>query len=371
MRASTLFAITLSLLLGLGAVAGARYAGLFDKKEPTPTPDKPVTIKVLTSASTLYKGIALDDKMVAVKDKTLNQKEEKEYKEDQGKFMAKFMAASPKGAELRIPKSNIPAGQVLMADMFEDPELPPGPADPRRVDPGYRAVNVAVSKANSVGGTIRVGDYVDVWLTTKMAIGSGKGAKETVASACIAKECKVVMKRNTIWPVLKADPDGKPINFTLQANPYRAAVIEFADNRGELSLRPVPPPENKAAGSYGDLNSKEYAEEDDRVRMVKQGEYTVGDRDMMRIFGIKVTAVPPPPPPTPPIMTRRVIGTDMMMPALYDPNGGGPLINVKSPNGGQAAPAGGGGGGGGGLSFSPPSSKKADEECESCGQKNK
>ena len=36
MRASTLFAITLSLLLGLGAVATARYMRLFDKKEPPP-----------------------------------------------------------------------------------------------------------------------------------------------------------------------------------------------------------------------------------------------------------------------------------------------------------------------------------------------
>lgn len=367
MRASTLFAITLSLLLGLGAVAGARYAGLFDKKEPPPEAQKPVTIKVLTSATTLYQGIALDEKMVAVKDKTLNQEEERQYKDNQAKFLNKYMAASAKGAALRIPKNNIPAGQVLLADMFEDPEMPPGPSDPRRVDPGYRAINVSVKKDNAVGGTIRVGDHVDVWLTTKMSVGSGKGAKETVASACIAKECKVVMKRNTIWPVLKADPDGKPIHFTLQANPYRAAVIEFADQRGELSLRPVPPPENKG-GSYGDLTSKEYADEDDRVRQVKQGEYTVGDRDLMRIFGIKVVVPPPPTPPTPPIMTRRIIGTDMMMPALYDPNGGGPLIHVKSPNGGQGGPApSAGGGGGAGLNFSLPSSKK-DEECETCGK---
>jgi Flp pilus assembly protein CpaB len=366
MRASTLFAITLSLLLGLGAVAGARYAGLFDKKEPPP-PDKPVTIKVLTSATTLYQGIALDEKMVEVKDKVLNQTEEQQYKENQARFMGRFMAASAKGAALRIPKNNIPAGQVLMADMFEDPEIPPGPTDPRRVDPGYRAINVAVKKENSVGGTIRVGEYVDVWLTTRMTVGSGKTAKETVASACIAKECKVVMKRNTIWPLLRADPDNKPINFTVQANPYRAAVIEFADNRGEISLRPVPPPENKG-GSYGDLNSKEYADEDERVRLVKNGEYTVGDRDMMRIFGIVVVPAPKPTPPTPPIMTRRIVGNDMMMPALYDPNGGGPLIQVKPPNGGQApAPASGGGAAGGGLSFSTPSSKKADPDCEFCG----
>ena len=367
MRASTLFAITLSLLLGLGAVAGARYYGLFDKKETPPTENKPVNMKVLTAATTLYEGIAVTEKMVVVKERVLTQDEEKQYRDNQTKFLSKYMPASPKSVAFRIPKRNITAGQILMADMFEDPEMPPGPTDPKRVAPGYRAVNVAVKKENSVGGTLRVGEYVDVWLTTRATVSNGKQKQEAIASACIARGCKVVMKRNTIWPLLQADPDNKPINFTLQANPYRAAVIEFADNRGEISLRPAPAPASKASGSFADLTSKEYADEDDRVRLTNLGEYTVGDKDLMRIFNIQPAPPPPPAPaPTPPVMTRRVFGTDMYPPALYDPNGGGPLLPVRSPNGGKAvdpAPV-----GPATLSFAPPSSKKPDGECEDCGK---
>ena len=33
-------------------------------------------------------------------------------------------------------------------------------------------------------------------------------------------------------------PDGDTIPFTLEVNPYRAALIVFAQNKGELSLVP-------------------------------------------------------------------------------------------------------------------------------------
>jgi len=367
MRASTLFAITLSLLLGLGAVAGARYAGLFDKKEPPlAPPEKPTVIKVLVSTTTLYDEIAVTPNLVAVRDKQLSSEEERRYKADPTQFMAKYMPASTQAVNLRFPKRIIPAEQVLMTDMFEDPALPPGPNDKNRVKEGYRAVNVAVTKAKSVGGTLRLNDHVDVWLTTKVTLGSGKEAKENIVSTCIAKGCKIVMKRNMIWPVLQADPDDKPINFTLQANPYRAAVIEYAMNRGELSLRPAPAPQFETPKDYTVPGSSEYADENSRVQQIDLGEYTVGDPDLMRIFNLK----PPPPPapvtpPTPPLMTRRVYGTDMAMPALYDPNGGGPLMVVHSPGAAQApakttAPQ--------TYSFSAPKGKAANEECETCGK---
>lgn len=362
MKASTLFAITLSLLLGLGAVAGARYAGLFDKKEPPQlVPEKPTVIKVLVAAVTLYDDLAVNQDMVAVREKQLSHEEERRYKEDPSKFMAKYMPASVQAVNLRIPKKVIPAEQVLMTDMFEDPELPPGPV--KRVKDGYRAVNVAITKGKSVGGTLRVGDHVDVWLTTKATLGSGKEARESIASACIAKGCKIVMKRNTIWPVLQADPDDKPINFTLQANPYRAAVIEYAMNRGDLSLRPAPVPQFEATKDYTIPGSGEYADENGRVQQIDLGEYTVGDKDLMRIFNLK-----PPPPPAPqplPLMTRRVYGTDMAPPALYDPDGGGPLVPLNYPGGATppartAAPQ--------TYSFSPPKGKAGDPDCPDCGK---
>lgn len=361
MRASTLFAITLSLLLGLGAVAGARYAGLFDKKDAPLIPEKPVTIKMLVSKVTLYEGIATTPEMVMVRERQLSGEEERRYKEDPGKFMAKYMPASANAVNLRIPKRNILAESILLNDMFEDPELPPGPTDGKRVEAGYRAVNVQITKENSVGGTIRLGDYVDVWLTSKTTLGSGKDKTENISSACVAKGCKVVMKRNTIWPMLRADPDNKPISFTLQANPYRAAVIEYADNRGELSLRPAPAPTFKTPNDFSIPGNSEYGEENQRVEKVNDGVYTVGDPDLMRIFNLKPPA-PVPPPPSP-VMTRRIYGTDMFSPALYDPNGGGPLVPLNNPNG-TAPPA--RNPGPTAYSFSSPKGKAADAECEDC-----
>lgn len=363
MRASTLFAITLSLLLGLGAVAGARYAGLFDKKETPLVPEKPVVVKMLVSKVTLYEGMATTPEMVMVRERTLSGDDEQQYRKDPGKFMAKYMPASTTAASFRIPKRNILAETILLNDMFEDPELPPGPGDGKRVEAGYRAVNVQISKENSIGGTIRLGDYVDVWLTTKATLGSGKDKTETITSACIAKGCKIVMKRNTIWPIAQKDPDNKPISFTLQANPYRAAVIEYADNRGELSLRPAPAPTFKTPNDFSIPGNPEYGEENQRVERINDGVYTVGDPDLMRIFNLKPPA-PVPPPPSP-LMTRRVYGTDMYAPALYDPNGGGPLIPLNNPNGTAPpartpAPT--------AYSFSSPKSKAAAEECESCGK---
>lgn len=368
MRASTLFAITLSLLLGLGAVAGARYAGLFDKKEPPQiVPEKPTVVKVLVAAVTLYDDIAVTPSMVAVREKQLSSEEERRYKEDPTKFMSKYMPASTQAANLRIPKRVIPAEQVLMTDMFEDPELPPGPTDAKRVKEGYRAVNVAISKGKSVGGTLRTGDYVDVWLTTKATLGSGKEAKENIVSACIAKGCKIVMKRNTIWPVLQADPDDKPINFTLQANPYRAAVVEYAMNRGDLSLRPAPAPLFETTKDYTLPGSGEYADENGRVQQIDLGEYTVGDKDLMRIFNLKPPVPPAPvPPPPPPLMTRRVYGTDLATPAYYDPNGGGPLVPMYAPGGSTPPPA--TTPAPSTFSFSAPKSKAASGECEDCGK---
>lgn len=295
MRASTLFAITLSVLLGLGAVAGARYAGLFDKKEPPPpVVEKDPTIKVLVPLHTLSEGYAVDSKSVTIREIKLTGDEAVQFRKDSNKFMSKYLTGSTAAVAMRIPKRTIPADSPLLREHFTEPELPQSVQ--ARLEPGTRAVNVSVKKEKAAGGGIWMGDYVEVWVTSKVSLGSGKGASETLASACLAKPCKVIVKRNNLWPTLVADPDDKPIHFTLQANPYRAALIEFAAQRGELTLKPTEPPANRGTGSFSDLNSPEYADEDARVSQVNNSTYTVGDKDLMRVFHVK-PPVPLPPPP--------------------------------------------------------------------------
>ncbi len=100
------------------------------------------------------------------------------------------------------------------------------------------------------------------------------------------------MKRNNLWTQLQNDPDDKPMNFTLQANPYRAALIEYAQTHGQLSLQPAPAPV-KTLGTFSDPTSSEYATEDQRVEKMRQGTLPIGDKDLARIFNLG----PPPPKP--------------------------------------------------------------------------
>jgi Flp pilus assembly protein CpaB len=367
MRASTLFAITLSVLLGLGAVATARYMGLFDKKEPPPVVvEKPTVLRVLAPLSNLYEGIAVTPEQVGIKEIRLSADEDKTYKADPNKYMAKYLTGTAAAAALRVPKRNIAADTPLLKEYFEEVALPDNVQ--KRLEPGTRAVNVAVPKKRAAGGGIWKDDYVEVWLTSKATLGSGKTATESLVSACVAKPCKVVMKRNNLWTVMAADPDDKPIDFTLQANPYRAALIEYAAARGELSLRPTEPPLNKGTGSFNDLNSPEYADEDTRVSQVTASSYTIGDKDLMRIFNLKPPPPPAPvPPPPAPIVTRRILGTELAGHALYDPNGGGALIPADPSKAPPPPPA--PAGPPPAFSFSSPKAKgSSGAECEDCGK---
>lgn len=362
MRASTLFAITLSVLLGLGAVAGARYAGLFDKAEPPPQAvEKDPTIRVLVPVHTLTEGFAVKPESVVIRELKLTGEDAKRFREDQNRFMSKYITGSVNAITMRIPKRTILADTPLLREYFEEPSLPPRIQE--RLEPGMRAVNVSVNKAKAAGGGIGVGDYVEVWLTSKLALQDGKSSKPTVLSACLAKPCKVIAKRNTLWPLLAADPDDKPIPFTLQANPYRAALIEFAAQQGEITLRPTEPPAMRGTGVYADLNSPEYLDEDKRVSQILNSTYTIGDKDLMRVFNIKPPTPEPPPPP--PIVTRRWFGGSMAPPALYAPDGSGPIMTAdssspqpRSQTGSNSTPS---------LKFMHPKAKgSSGQECEDC-----
>jgi Flp pilus assembly protein CpaB len=187
------------------------------------------------------------------------------------------MAPMTSAAHLRTPLRNILADEILMEKDFAPAVLPDELS--KQLDPNTRAVTVYVMKEHCAGGTIRVGEFVDVLLTTKINYDD----KEELRTACIARACKVVMKRNTPWQVMAADPDDKPLPFTLQANPYRAALIQYAHTMGQISLQPVPAPP-RSTGSFTDLSSPEYATEDKKVEEITQGTRLIGTEDLVRIF---------------------------------------------------------------------------------------
>lgn len=295
MRASTVFAVALALLVALAAAAGAKYAGLFDKKEVAPAAaEKHTPVKVLVAKANLFEDVTVISTQVGVRE--LTAEEEKALSERLGggtRWKEKLMPALPSAAHFRVPNRNIPADQVLLKDYFSDQLLPEEIS--ARLEPRTRAVNVALPKDKVAGGVIRVGEYVDVMLSTTVTIGD----REELRTACLARGCKIIMKRNNIWAVMASDPDDKPVHFTLQANAYRAALIEYGQTHGSLSLQPAPPPVKQPNGSFSDPTSLEYATEDQRVQKMLDGAMVIGDEDLARVFKVVQPAPPPVDPDAP------------------------------------------------------------------------
>lgn len=287
MRASTVFILALALLIGLAVAAAAKSAGLFNKKEIfNPDPPKPVPTRVLVARANIFEDLTVTADQVYVRE--LHPQEEANLQRLHGSaWQSKLLPPLPSAAILRTAKQNIPADTILMRDMFFDASLPPGQT--AQLEPNTRPVNVSVAKEKAAGGVVRVNEYVDVFLTTRVAVGD----RDELRTACIARACKVIMKRNMIWQVAAADPDNKPLHFTLQANVYRAALLDFAQGVGSLSLFPVkaPAPNN---GVFSDPSSPEYANEDQRIDEMNRGTRSIGNDDLARIF--KITAAPAPAP---------------------------------------------------------------------------
>jgi len=306
MKASTLFVISIALLIGLGAAAGARYIGLFEKKAPLIDPAiKAEQILVLVAVSDLPPNVAITANDVRVRE--LYPNERTLYEQNRGSFFPAFVSA----AHLRVPREKILADQPLLRKFFKEEQAEPVT---KRLGEGMRAVTVRVPKERCAGGVIQLGEYVDVMLSTKIN-DLANPARQFVRTAVISRENRIVLKRDSLQTVMAADPDGGNISFTLEANPYRAALIEFAQHQGQLTLVPNPTPKSEPlratpstestgmVRSFSDMNSREYRDEDKRVEEMNQGVYAVGDEDLVRLFRIE-----PPVPKIPPIEVIRVRG---------------------------------------------------------------
>jgi Flp pilus assembly protein CpaB len=301
MKASSLFTLTIAILLGLAAVVGAKYTGLFDRQPPPQAKETPVP-HILVAKQNLFEGLTVASGQVRVR--PLRPYELAHYQNNLEKYMPPLQTA----AHMRILNRNVEADQPLLKEYFQDQTMPESISS--RLDPNMRAVNVAVPKARSAGGLLRLGEHVDVYLTSNICTGPNCDNPLT-QTACIARNCKIIVKRNNLWTVLTTDPDNKPLNFTLQANPYRAALIEFAQTKGNLALQPTPANTKATSlaaktGSFSDPDSEEYRDEDRRVAGVVNGELTVSDLDLERIFNLKPMPAPALAPP--PIMITRYSG---------------------------------------------------------------
>jgi Flp pilus assembly protein CpaB len=299
MKATTLFTLTIALVLGLGAAATAKYFGFFEPKAQAAVekpPEKPPVL-LLVAGTNLFKGHALS--AADVKVRPARGEELADYNTNAKDYLPPVVNA----ANFRIMAEHLEADRPIKVKHLDPQEFE---SLEKRMSPYMRAVNLDVPKVRCAGGSLLRDDRVDVFLTTLVATGpanTGPDGHPHLRMACIARDCRVVMKRNQLLTALQANPEVVP--YTLEVNPYRAALITYAEHKGLITL--VPRARNKAEmpvtpvgkPSFSDLESDEYKDEDTRVEKVERLTYTVGDKDLSRLFQLpELQAKVPPPPPT-------------------------------------------------------------------------
>jgi len=304
MKASTLFALTIAGLLALGTVVVSKQLGLFQTQPRVETKNEP--IQILVAGDNLFEGITLTGGMVKVR--SLRPGELAHYQSNKEKYLPPLIQA----ANLRVPIRNISADTPLLADDLQD--LAFAEALSARLGKDMRAVNVDVPKLRAAGGLIKMGDRVDVLLTTSICADS-TCANPLTQTGYIAHGLKVVAKRNIPWNVLAPLPEG-PLSFTLEANPYRAALLELAMTKGNLTLVPNPSGASASKVSFASLDSTEYRDEDQRVNSIMKGELVVNDSDLERIFKLRPMIRPDNSPP--PYRIQHMSGINPVGEMVFD-----------------------------------------------------
>jgi Flp pilus assembly protein CpaB len=252
---------------------------------------------VLVAAKNLYKGTAatfLDGKLRAATDK-----EQEFMKQNAGKLFP----TDPEAVHLRILAHNVAADKILLEDQFEPITLPK--AVNELISPGMRAVDIELPKDRAASGLLRVGERVDVYLTCKVQPDRGDLPPRT-AIAPIARNLKVIVKRGYLVTLMIPVPEDKPVSFIVEANPYRAALIEFAKTKGNITL--VDTPLTK--------HDSESPEEQERVKAILDGKIAISEKDLEKIFHL-----PPIVPIPPPLKVEHLAGTSLKNVTTVEPDG--------------------------------------------------
>lgn len=288
MRASTIFALIIAVLVGLGAAVAVKASGLLAPREAKKESPPP---QVLVAANNLFEGNYLQASDVKLRP-ARNGEEVKMLKD--GDLLPPMTQAAVK----RVAKINIMADTPIRKDMLEDMNPPPDIS--ARLLPNTRAVNVSVLKEHCAGCLIKPGDMVDVELITSV-IGPD-GTTTRGCTAIIARNAWVVAKRNSLYPMPGSVSGPCPCNYTLAVNAYRAGLIEFAKDKGIIALHPLSEAEKRdyearlrprgdgiVTASFSIPDSPEYADEDKRVAAYVSGNYVIGEKDLARLCQLAFT----------------------------------------------------------------------------------
>src|SRR5262249_19516108 len=148
----------------------------------------PEVTTVLVANRNIFAGHMIDTTWVTIR--PLRPEEVKHYEQNRDQYLPPVQNA----ATLRIAAKNIEADKPILKDRLAE-MAPPEPLSMRLL-PNMRAVNLTITKDQSAGGLIQVGEWVDVLFTTQISV---NGAA-TTRTAAIAHKQRVIAKRNTTFP---------------------------------------------------------------------------------------------------------------------------------------------------------------------------
>lgn len=236
----TMTAAIFAILLGLGAAYTVRQ---FMHKQPGPPvlaedPVKPKMSYLPIASRDIVPGqsLSLDDiSILKIKPEDID----KRY-DSKGKLRimdTNFLTG-------RVIKHEIKAGQPFHTiDIYPDGM---GPGISENLEPGFRAVTVAIHKIGNVAGFSRPGTIVDVLFRSEET----DGIPETTIT--LLEKVRVLAVDETALPGHKGNrDDSEDYSVTLEVSPEQGKVLKVVEDHGVLSLALRNPNENTEVVSTG------------------------------------------------------------------------------------------------------------------------
>lgn len=330
MRASFFLVLAVALLVGLGVAVAVKSLGLLTPHvveappqtlapaPPAPPPPAPRPL-VLAAARNLYASDTIRPGDVLLR--TARPEEVAELEKNKPEYVQPVLEAVYFRFAGKDIEADTPIKKAYLKEMTKPEALH------ARLAPGTRAVNVGSSKANSAGGLIQVTDWVDVYLTTDVGRTDEPGLK-AAQTGLIARHVQVIAKRDSLWSGLAPYANETTIQYTLAANPFRAALLDYAKTVGFVTLVPVSEKEKKqlddkksaaladevkASGlALSGLSASAAEEEKKRITEYEGGGLALGGDDIAKALHLKPIPSPvfePEPAPVPPLTVEVFSGT--------------------------------------------------------------
>jgi Flp pilus assembly protein CpaB len=275
-NAGTVFAVTIAIVAGL-AIAWGVKTFIFDKKVQTPPAEAKVSI--LVAATNILPRTDIVASMVRTAQVTKAEYESR--KQEASALGHKLVTGSAVG--LTTIKA-IHADDPLTDNLFEPLEYPPPVAS--LLSEGKTSVVVEASAKTT---QLQKDDNCDV-ICTLANDNPVFGPAGSSAAATLAKKLKVVARFGTTRTTSKAPP-GDTRTYTLEAEPWQAAVIELAKTMGgTFNLNPVGDP----SGSHANDVKATPASDETAAYKTVADRYATNNRvtalDVALLFGVRPTS---------------------------------------------------------------------------------